>query len=107
MLVQFVAQTPEQVRVFLLTEAGVMHAPSIVQAYPVRRWHDEVWEDVNERSDLGEVWPVFSAALPDNCQDHITNFEDLQRLEENCLYVLDRAFCAMCQPTNECEYIIA
>lgn len=107
MLVQFVAQTPDQVRYYLLEIAGITFAPEITQTNQVRRWHDETWKDVNTRSDLGEIWPVYSAVLPEDCQDSIDDFEVCPKLEENCLYILDRAFCAMCPSTNECEYIIA
>jgi len=114
MIVQFVARSPKQVVAFLCEEAGVIHVGSINQTNVVRRWHDDVWENVHERDDLGEIWPVYTAELDDNCQDHITDFEDYQTLDENYLFVLSRSFCESCGyiphieiSTKKTEYIIA
>ena len=114
MKVQFVAQNPEQVRAFLCEEAGVNFVDSIRITNQVRRWHDDVWEDVNYRADLGDIWPVYTADLSDNCQDHIKEFSEYQKLDDNYLFILSRKFCASCEfipnynsSRRKTEYIIA
>ncbi|MDD3040988.1 hypothetical protein [Bacteroides sp.] len=111
MKIQMVAQTPEQTRAFLCEDAGVLFIGPIEQTSVVRRWHDDVWEDVHRRSDLGEIWNVYTAELRDDCQDHIKDFSGYQFLEEDYLYILSRSFCALCNkshdPASETEYIIA
>lgn len=96
MIVKFVAKFPEQVRAFLCEEAGFIFVGTIERAGEVRRWHDDVWDDVTQSPDLGEIWPVYSAVIPDGCQDHITNFEEYRRLGDNYLFVLKRGFCKSC-----------
>lgn len=113
MKVQFVAKSPIQVRAFLCEEAGVNYVGPIEQVNEVRRWHDDVWEDVHRREDLGEIWPVFIAELGENCQSHIEDFSEYQKLDENYLFILSRQFCESCtyvphiDITRETEYIIA
>lgn len=97
MIVKFVAKFPEQVRAFLCEEAGITFVGSIEQSGEVRRWHDDVWDDVTKSQELGEIWPVYSAEIPDRCQDHVTNFEEYKQLGDNYLFVLNRAFCKSCR----------
>lgn len=114
MKVQFVAKNTNQVRAFLCEEAGVDFVGQIEKTNEVRRWHDDVWEDVRLHEDLGDVWPVYTAELYDNCQDHIKDFTDYQKLDENYLFILSLSFCAFCEhipridvTQKRTEYIIA
>ena len=113
MRVQFVAKSPKQVMAFLYEEAGVNYIGPIEQVNEVRRWHDDVWEDVHCRADLGEIWPVFIAELNDNCQSHIDDFSEYQKLDENYMFILSRQFCESCgyiphiDIVRESDYLIA
>lgn len=109
MKIEVVARSPDQAIAFM-SEACECRGPmAAVRTGWVRRHHDDV--SYNLRRGLGEVWPVFTVQLTDDCQAHISEFVEQPKIEENDMWVLPRAFCAMMPPCErlgvEEEYIIA
>lgn len=117
MKIQVVAQNKTQVQAFLIEEAGVLQVDGIAKIDQVVRWHDDVWKHCpGEKLELGELWNRYGVELQDCCQEHIdqARFEsdDLEKLEENCLYILRKSFCTLCDrdvetQEHKCQYIIA
>lgn len=104
----YVAQDPSQVIAFLQEEVGIQIVPPVFEVQKVRRFHDDVWEDVNARSDLGEIWTEYAVELPDDCQNHIKDFSEITRLQENVLYILSRSFCTICNKIfDNASYVLA
>jgi hypothetical protein len=106
--IEIVAQTAEQATKFMIQECDCRGPITAYKSSEIRRHHDNVW-NVDIRPDLGEVWPVFTVHMNDDCQAHIERFEGQPRVDDGDMWVIPRGFCALLPPANlpKCEYIIA